>query len=179
MKKIIHISLSGHPATFPLDEAGDAALQSYLDRARTRLEHDPDREEVLRDLEQSIAEKLACLPDLAGRTVRRDEVASTLDEIGAVDTDSAGAGTPEGRITRRRRLYRITEGRWLAGICQGLAAYSSIRVGWVRFIVVLLVIFTSFLSLSIVIAWIPVLAYIALTFILPVARTRDDYFFAQ
>lgn len=189
MKKVIQIILSGSSTTFQLDENADDALQSYLNRAKLRLGTDPDREEVLRDLEQSIGEKLARLPDAAGRIVSRDEVDSALEEIGAVDTGNAESGVPEARSSHRRQLFRIQQGRWLAGVCQGLAAYSSIRVEWVRLIVVALSIFAAFLStipmitfsasnlmLSIFIAWLPVAIYVVLMFILPVARTRDESF---
>lgn len=188
MKKVIQITLSGHPTPFTLSEDAGRALQAYLDRARSRLESDPDREEVLSDLEQSIAEKLTRQPAAVSHMVSRNEIESALEEMGAVDTDTAEAGVHEVPINHQRRLRRIKQGRWLAGVCQGLAAYSSIHVGWVRLAVVILGVFAAFLStipmidfsawtlmLSILIAWFPVTAYVVLAFVLPVTATRDEY----
>ena len=61
MQQVIQISLSGHPAKFNLDAEAYDALRQYLDRARMNLKADPDQEEVMRDLEQSIGAKLADL----------------------------------------------------------------------------------------------------------------------
>lgn len=188
MKRIIQVTLSGYPDKFSLSEGADAALQSYLDRAKRRLANDPDRDEVLRDLEQAIAEKLGKLPGSQERVVGRDELSPVLEAIGAVDTDNPQTIPADAPPDHRRKLYRIRQGRWLAGICQGLAGYSGIRVRWVRSIVVVLSLVTVFLALvlmmsnfvlAFIIAWLPILIYIAATFALPVAETRgpcaDDY----
>lgn len=168
MQKVIQISLSGHPAMFQLAEDAYAALQSYLDRARSRLKRDPDRDEVLRDLEQSIGEKLAALLHSENRVINRREIDTILEQVGVVN-----AGSSEGAAavaSPDRRLYRIQEGQWLFGVCQGLAAYSSIDVAWVRAIFIILSVFTGGL---------PILLYIVLMFVLPVARTHDEYMAMQ
>lgn len=184
MKKVIQITLSGHPTPFQLDQAADEALQSYLDRATSRLESDPDHEEVLRDLEQSIAEKLARLPDATTRVVRREEVDSALEEVGAVDIGNADAVVPQPRSGQRRRFYRIAQGQWLAGVCVGLAAYSSIRVSRVRLIVVIASMFVAFLAmvsllssvvLGFFLAALPLVIYLALAFAVPVVRSSGEY----
>lgn len=188
MKKVVQITLSGHPTPFTLDGDAENAMQSYLDRARSRLESDPDCEEVLNDIERSIAEKLTRLPIAAGRMVSRSEVESALEEIGAVDTDITEIDVDALPAFHRRRLCRIKQGRWLAGVCRGLAAYSSIHVRWVRSVVVILAIFAIFLStipmiafsawtfmLSIFIAWFPVAIYVVMAFALPVAGKGNEY----
>ena len=150
---------------FQLDEDAYNALQSYLDRARARLKRDPDRDEVLRDLEQSIGEKLALVLRSENRSVNRREVDSVLDQVGAVNTGN-GDAKGESRFDRPRRLCRIEEGQWFAGVCQGLAAYSSIAVEWVRTIFVLATIMTGGVVL---------LLYVVLMFALPVVRNHDEY----
>ena len=184
MKKVIQITLSGHPTPFTLDEDADNALLSYLGRARSNLEGNPDREDVLSDLEQSIAEKLTRLPLAASRIVSRGEVESALDEIGVVEPAPTGDGAPEAPVEHRRRFYRINQGRWLAGVCQGLAAYSAIRVRWVRLIVVVLSLFIMFLatimmfsnfSLGLLTATLPAGVYIVLTFTIPAVGNCAEY----
>jgi len=166
MQKVIQISLSGHAAMFQLDEDAYAALQAYLDRARARLKSDPDRDEVLRDLEQSIGDKLANLLHAENRVINRREVDAVLEQVGTVNTGSGEPAAGNTRSDRPRRLCRIQEGEWIAGVCQGLAAYSSVAVEWVRTIFILVTICTGGL---------PILLYIVLMFVLPVARTHDEY----
>lgn len=165
MQTVIHVSLSGHSKTFQLEEEAYRSLQAYLERARSRLKRDPDHEEVLRDLEQSIGEKLGQSLRPENRVISRKEVDVVLDEVGAVDAcngdavDTAQLGPP-------RRLCRIEEGKWIFGVCQGLAAYSGIAVEWVRSIFVIVSLFTG---------GIPVIVYLVLVFALPVVPTYDEY----
>ena len=165
MQKVIQIGLSGHSTMFQLDEDAYNALQSYLDRACTRLKRDPDREEVLCDIEQSIGDKLALLLHSENRILNRGEVDSVLAQVGAVDTGSGDARV-ESQLDRPRRLCRIEEGQWFAGVCEGLAAYSSIAVEWVRAIFVIATIATGGAI---------ALLYLVLMFALPVVRTHREY----
>jgi phage shock protein PspC (stress-responsive transcriptional regulator) len=52
----------------------------------------------------------------------------------------------------------------LAGVCNGLAAYSDLRVDWVR---------TLFVFATLLTGGLFVVVYIAMAFILPVAPTRE------
>jgi phage shock protein PspC (stress-responsive transcriptional regulator) len=166
MKTVMQISLSGHSTMFQLDEDAYAALQAYLERARSRLKRDPDRDEVLRDLEQSIGEKFVNLLRSENRVIKRSEVDAVLAQVGAVDTGNGETGGAEVHAGQQRRLCRIQEGQWLAGVCEGLAAYASIDVAWVR---------TIFILLTICTGGIPILVYVVLMFVLPIARTHDEY----
>lgn len=165
MKTVIHVSLSGHPRTFQVEEEAYQALQAYLDRARARLSRDPDHDEVLRDLEQSIGEKLGKSLRGDDRVVSRKEVDVVLEEIGAVDTGNGDAAetTP---FDRPRRFCRIEEDKWLFGVCQGLSAYSDISVDWVRAIFVIGAVFTGGAV---------ILIYLALAFVLPQVQSREEY----
>lgn len=151
---------------FQLDEDAYNVLRSYLDRARSRLRRDPGRDEVLRDLEQSIGEKLAQLPGAGNRVINRREVESVLEQVGVVDTGNGEGAKVEPPLDRPRRLCRIEEGQWFFGVCQGLAAYSSIKVEWVRSIFVILTVFTGGAA---------ALIYLILMFALPLVHTHDEY----
>jgi phage shock protein C len=89
---------------------------------------------------------------------------TVLDQVGAVDTGN-GDGKVESQFDRHRRLCRIEEGRWCAGICQRLAAYSSIAVEWVR---------TIFVITMIVTGGAVALLYLVLMLTLPIVRTHDE-----
>ena len=166
MQTVIQVGLSGHSRTFQLEEEAYRALQAYLDRARARLKRDPDHEEVLRDLEQSIGEKLAQSLRSENRVISRKEVDVVLAEVGAVNTGNGDAAADAPPFGRPRRLCRIEEGKWFFGVCQGLAAYSGISVDWVRAIFAIVTVFTG---------GIPIIIYLVLMFALPVVRSYDEY----
>lgn len=164
MDKTITIGLTGHAGRYRLDEDAYDRLARYLDRAASRLEDDPDRAEVLGDLERSVGDKLAALLGSDDRLVTAADIDGILDEIGAVDTGHDPATEAAGPRPPARRLRRIREGQQVAGVCNGLAAYAELDVDWVR---------TGFVLGTLVTAGILGLVYIALAFILPVASKRE------
>ena len=52
-----------------------------------------------------------------------------------------------------KRLERKIEGRWLAGVCAGLADYLGVDANLIRVIVAVLVLFGGFGALAYVLAW--------------------------
>ena len=166
MQTVTHVSLSGHSTPFQLDEDGYQSLRSYFERARSRLKRDPDRDEVLRDVEQSIGEKFVALLAGRDRIIAGHEVESVLAQIGMVDLDNGPGPAREARSFTPRRLCRILEGKWISGVCVGLAVYSSIDVDWVRTIFVLATVFTG---------GVVILIYLALMLTLPVVQTHEEY----
>ncbi len=168
MDKTINVGLSGHDQQFRFDMDAYDRLARYLDGSEARLQDDPDRAEVLRDLERSIGDRLSASAAPADRVVAAAEIEAILQDVGTVDTDTETdhARAPGAAPTqpRRRRLMRVREGQAIAGVCNGLAAYSEIRVDWVRTIFVLAAIFTGGLF---------VIVYIAMAFILPVAESQE------
>ena len=164
MDKTITIALAGHSERYRLDQDAYDRLARYLDEAAARLQDDPDRAEVLGDLERSVGDRLAALVPSGDRLITAADMDGVLEDVGAVDT--GGAQGPEVAAPKppRRRLTRIREGQQIAGVCNGLAAYSEIRVDWVR---------TLFLVAAVLTAGLFVLVYIAMAFILPVEPTRE------
>ena len=55
MQKVISVNLNGH--VYQLDESGYERLRAYLGHAEQQLAANPDRAEILADLEQAIADK--------------------------------------------------------------------------------------------------------------------------
>jgi phage shock protein PspC (stress-responsive transcriptional regulator) len=162
--KTILVGLGGRPDRFRLDPDAYDRLERYLDRSSARLQGDPDRAEVMGDLERSLGDKLAAITGGADRVVTAAEIDGVLEEIGAVDTGRDPAPEAPGQPPRKRRLRRIHEGKVVAGVCTGLADYAEIDLDWVRWGVVLGSIFTGGI-LGVV--------YVALIFILPVTPTRE------
>jgi phage shock protein PspC (stress-responsive transcriptional regulator) len=165
MDKTIVISLSGHPEQFRLRDDAYDRLTGYLDGAASRLRDDPDRAEVLGDLERSIGDKLAAAIGSEDRLVTRADIDRVLEAVGTVDTGREPEREEPDDRPRPRRLRRIKEGQWLAGVCTGLADYSDIRVDWVR---------TLFIFATLLTAGGFALVYVAMAFILPVSATRES-----
>ncbi len=165
MDKTIVISLNGQPRQYRLEQAAYDRLQRYLDRAASRLQDDPDRAEVLGDLERSVGDKLEVVLGSGDRLVTAADIDGILEEIGAVDTGREPAAAEAAPEPRPRRLRRIRQGQQIAGVCTGLSAYADIRVDWVR---------TLFVLGALVTGGIVGLVYIALAFLLPITATRDD-----
>jgi phage shock protein PspC (stress-responsive transcriptional regulator) len=131
MQKVITINLNGN--AYQLDEHGYDALRAYLERAEAQLVGNPDKAEIIRDLEQAIAEK--CLRHLGpGKSVVTTvDVDQILREVGPVDSDTATqphSGSSD--VPPPRRLYQIREGAMLSGVCNGLAAYFNVDPTIVR-----------------------------------------------
>ena len=63
MHKVVTINLNGQAYQF--DEDAYERIRAYLGRAEAQLHDNPDRAEILADLEQAIADKCAPLPERA------------------------------------------------------------------------------------------------------------------
>ncbi|HMF92857.1 MAG TPA: PspC domain-containing protein [Vicinamibacterales bacterium] len=160
MQKVISINLNGN--AYQVEEAGYDALITYLDSAHRQLRENPDRVEIVADLEQAIAEKCQRYLGPHKTVVSAGEVDQLLQEMGPVDAGDAGA--PK-KPSAPRRLYRIPDGAMIAGICNGIAAYAGIDPVIVRVVFVVLLLITQGVF---------ALAYFLLAIILPQANTAEE-----
>lgn len=178
MKRVTTVNLSGN--AYQLDEDAYQVLEAYFAQAETRLANDPDRSEILGDLERSVADK--CLRYLGEHknVVTRAEAQQIVEELGPVEARAgewngqqaapdaqresadAGAGHAEDAAAARgqppRRLVQIREGAMISGVCNGLAAYFNIDVTIMRVIFIVLAILSSGI-------W--ALVYVMLMFLIP------------
>jgi phage shock protein PspC (stress-responsive transcriptional regulator) len=172
MQKVISISLNGN--AYQLDEPAYEALRTYLADAERALGDDPDRAEILRDLEQAVADKCLRFLNAQKTVLTAAEIQQIIVEMGPVEGHSAdehaNASTPrsEGEPKSRpsgKRLYLIRDGAMIAGVCNGLAAYFDIDVTFVRLAFIVLTVLTKGLG---------ILAYIVLMFVVPHATTSEQ-----
>jgi phage shock protein PspC (stress-responsive transcriptional regulator) len=175
MNKVITINLGG--TAYQLEEGGYDALRAYLETATARLQGNPDREEILSDIERAIAEKFRALLGSHKTVVVTKEVAAVLAEMGPIEADSGEAADPgasgqetagEGRAANGggtpRRLYRIHDGAMIAGVCNGIAAYVNIDPTLVRLAFVLLTML-----------WCAgLLVYLVMAIVVPEARSPEE-----
>jgi len=165
MNKVVTINLNGN--AYQLEEPGYEALRAYLDDAKSKLVNNPDRDEIMRDLEQATADKLGRFLNAQKSVVTESEVAQIIAEMGPVDSSMNPEQTAptQGESGRVKKLYRIPQGAMLAGVANGVAAYFDIDVVLVRVLFVLLTLLSGG-------AWIVV--YIAMAIIIPRADTPEQ-----
>ena len=176
MNKVITINLNGN--AYQLEEDGYEALRTYLESAARRLEGNPDKAEIIADIEQSIGDKFRAVLGVAKTVVVTKEVEDVIAEMGPVQ-DASGADEPAGAGAVRggpeaaapgatsgtpKRLYKIRDGAMIGGVCNGIAAYFGIDVAIVRIAFA----FTAFMWGS------GIVLYILMMIILPRAETSAE-----
>jgi phage shock protein PspC (stress-responsive transcriptional regulator) len=177
MNTVIIINLNGN--AFHLEEPGYQSLRAYLERAQAQLKDNPDKAEIMADLEQAIADKCARFLQPHKNVLSAAEIEEILKEMGPVQSEnaadaSAGASNTPNTESKSgaaapnapKRLYQIREGAMLSGVCTGLAAYLNVDVTIVRVVFVLLALLTTGI-------WI--LVYLIMMLVVPFANTGEEY----
>ena len=166
MKKVVTINLNGR--AYQVEEPGYEALQQYLKQAQKKLARDPDRDEVLADFEQAIADKCNQFMKKQKTVITDVEIDKIIDDMGPVeiptaeDQDPPAVNIPAGAP---RRLFLIREGSMIGGVCTGLGAYFDVDVNVIR---LLFIIFTFLTSGEMI----PI--YLLMMFFLPEATTPEE-----
>jgi phage shock protein PspC (stress-responsive transcriptional regulator) len=130
-------------STVQFEDAAYQRLEAYFTEGEQRLAGNPDRQEILDDLEQAVADQCARRLPPGQSVVTLAELVSALDEIGPVQVP--GAAPASERVSRdsatrdtTRRLEQVSEGAVISGVCQGLARYFGLDVTLLRIVAVLL-----------------------------------------
>lgn len=166
MERVVTVNLNGNP--YQLEEPAYDALRAYLARAEAALADNPDRAEIVRDLEQAIADKCAGYLGAHKRVVTAAEMTRVIEEMGPVEgasDDAAGAEASAGSGAAKR-LYRIKEGARISGVCAGIGAYFDLDANVIRVLFILAALFTSGFF---------ILVYIAMMFLIPSAHTSAEW----
>lgn len=176
MNTVIIINLNGN--AFHLEDPGFQSLRAYLERAQAQLKDNPDKVEIMADLEQAIADKCARFLRPHKNVLTAEEIDEVLKEMGPVQSedapDAAASSNEQPRAetagaaagSAPKRLYQIREGAMLSGVCTGLAAYFNVDVTIVRIAFVLLTLLTSGI-------WI--LVYLVMMLVVPFANTGEEH----
>lgn len=173
MQKVISVNLNGH--AYQLDESGYLTLREYLARAEEVLTENPDRAEIMADLEQAIADKCQRYLSPHKTVVTSGEVDAIVAEMGPVEgttgepRQAASSSQDGGQSGAKaaappRRLYRIMDGAVIAGVCNGVAAFFQIDVTLVR---------VAFLLAALITKGAGILAYVVAMIVVPEATTAE------
>jgi len=172
MQKVISINLNGN--AYQLDESGYDALREYLAHAERELESNPDRSEIMADLEQAIADKCQKFLGAHKSVVGGREIEQIITEMGPIEVAAAGDTTGSADSSDKqpprserppKRLYRIADGAMIGGVCNGLAAHLAIDVTIMR---------VAFLLAAFLTKGVGILGYVAMMFIIPEAKTPEQ-----
>jgi len=174
MERVITVNLNGR--AYQLEERAHAALSAYIERASASLADNPDKAEILADLEQAIADKCAAYLNAHKQVVTGAEMTRVLDEMGPVsgedETAQQNGEQPRASASSfsqeppRKRLYRIKDGAVISGVSTGMAAYFDLDVALIRALWIVAAIFTNLLA---------VLVYIIMMFVVPSANTSEEW----
>ncbi len=91
MNKVVTINLNG--SAFQLEEAAYDALRAYLDNAARQLAANPDRDEIVADIEQAIGDKCRAATSPHKNVVLAREVERIISEMGPIDDGSPAKDT--------------------------------------------------------------------------------------
>lgn len=184
MDKTKNISLGGF--SFLIEENAYTALSQYLTEVRQHLQHNSDRDEIIFDVEQRMAELLK------DRTANREvimhqDVLYLIEVLGKPEqyvedeeADKATNAAPEATakaFSANKPLYRDIDDRKIGGVLSGLAHYFNISPTMLR--IAFTVIFTLFFMIVDwrwlfpfnFISWAMLALYILFWIIVPAALT--------
>ena len=147
-------------STLQFEEAAYVRLESYLAEAARTLDGNPDKQEILGDLEQAVVDQ--CVRRLRPEQgpVTLAELEPALEEIGSVQVPGASTVSDQAARVAPRPLQQVSEGAVVSGVCQGLARYFGLNVTALRVFAVLLL-FVSGGGM--------ILVYLALMLLMPYA----------
>lgn len=163
MKKVLNITIGG--LVFTVEEDAYEALCDYLDSIKAHFKKDKDGDEIVEDIEASIAEKFGRRKNKEAAITNRD-VASVTNEMGSLkdfkklsdeedeEENEKTAEKTEKRDFSKRKLYRDPDDVIIAGVASGLAAYLGIETVFMRLIFFVSVFFGGLGIVVYVLLWI-------------------------
>ncbi len=155
MKKTLTINLSG--TVFHIDEDAYRLLDNYLSNLRIHFRREEDGEEIVRDMEQRIAELFNARLHEGKQVITIEDVEEIIAQMGQpedLDSDGACTSAEEGKGSTPRRLFRDPDNKVFGGVASGIAAYMRWDVVWVRLALLLAIVLFQGTILAYIIAWI-------------------------
>lgn len=183
MDKTKNISLGGF--SFLIEENAYTALSQYLTEVRQHLQHNSDRDEIIFDVEQRMAELLK------DRTANREvimhqDVLYLIEVLGKPEqyvedeeADKATNAAPEASaqaFSANKPLYRDIDDCKIGGVLSGMAHYFNIsptmlRIAFAVCLILSFVVSYRWIFLFNGVSWAIIILYILLWMIVPAAVT--------
>lgn len=152
MKKTVSINLNNQ--VFVIEEIGYDKLSKYLEQIKVHCGSDVDVNEVIKDIEASMAEKLKAGLNDYKQVVTEVDVDELIKVMGTIDdfVRESGEGNSTDTSTKRR-LYRDTDNAIVAGVAAGLSNYFDIDPVIIRVLFVASLFVGGFGFIMYVILW--------------------------
>ncbi|GAP71813.1 GIN domain-containing protein [Candidatus Symbiothrix dinenymphae] len=171
MKKTISVNLNGR--VFTIDEDAYQLLDNYLRNLKIHFRKEKDSSEIIADFEIRIAElfnerirlgyeviNIGHVEEMIARIGKPADFSDTEDEYDAEKSPHSS----ESKNTKKR-FYRDSDDKLIAGLCSGLAAYFNTDVLPIRIIAIVLFFVPPFPVLII---------YLVLWIFVPEAKTAEE-----
>ncbi|MCU0679216.1 MAG: PspC domain-containing protein, partial [Planctomycetes bacterium] len=154
MEKAISINLGG--MLFNIDEDAYEQLAAYLKSVNDHYR--PGGEEIIKDIEVSIAEKFSVKVKSGCQIMAKADVEEVIKIMGTVEEfEQAGAeetaNGKNGINAASRKLYRNADDVVIAGVCSGLAVYFGVDPLIIRLIFIVLALANGLGILIYIIFW--------------------------
>jgi len=180
MQRIIQINIAGR--LVPIGEDAYLELKNYISSLERQFAGEEGRDEIIRDIENRIAELFGIRLQTGAPAIDREDVRKLVETLGPahdigdgnnyinpyVPAKYAGAGHQQGENAQDagsgRRLYRDPNDKMIGGVCGGLARYFDIDAVIVRLI----------FAMCFLLAGAGLMVYIVAWIIIPVARTPQQ-----
>ena len=134
MKRVETIHING--IVFSITDDAYSKLKSYLDILTKKFANEQEGEEIIADIEARISELFAERNGGKSRVVTLEDVVAVIETLGApddiadtdVDAETGSAPPPRPPQTEKppKRLFRDPDGRYIGGVCAGIAAWVGI-----------------------------------------------------
>ncbi|MFC1615665.1 PspC domain-containing protein [Patescibacteria group bacterium] len=173
MKKVINITIG--KVVFNVEEDAYKKLSDYLDSIKKHFQKDKDRDEILEDIEISIAEKFVAKRSHKDAAITIEDVKIVVDQMGTIKDfkeiekdevkeekeEKDEKEEDEDKESKDKKLYRDPDDVIIAGVASGVAAYLGVDTVFVRLAFFITIFFGGA----------GIILYIVLWIIMPVATT--------
>ncbi len=166
MKQVININFQGR--VVPIEVTAFDLLKQYTDSLNRHFASEEGKDEIINDIESRIGELFqerlkqgsTCITDedvnaiikSMGRPEDFETEAETIASTGSY-SQSQNNTSADYQIPGERKFYRAEEGKWLGGVCKGLANYFGIDVLVVRIIFLVFFFAFGFAAIAYIILW--------------------------
>ncbi len=165
MNKTIIINING--VIFHIEEDAYDILKTYMTEVKQHFAGTADRDEIVSDIENRIAERFSeKLENDKKQVITISDVNEITAQMGRVTDFDIEEETPEytNSALTEHKLFRDTDARILGGVCAGIGHYFNIEAKWVRLV----------LAISVLIGGTGVIVYMILWVVMPPAKTRSE-----
>ncbi|OIP04194.1 hypothetical protein AUK18_00490 [Candidatus Beckwithbacteria bacterium CG2_30_44_31] len=163
MKKTLTINFN--QTVFSLEEDAYQKLDQYLNSVNKYFADNPDKEEIISDIETRAAEKFSQKLSRSKTVINLKDINGFISSMGTVEAISGeeSVSAVSGK-TRLKHLFRDPDNRIIAGVASGIAAYFGADPTLIRLIFIILIFALGF----------SIWFYPLLWLIIPLAKTAAE-----